>query len=125
MVALVHELLNLLGNPLEAGQRIKADQTIALGNLVRQLGGYDGLDDRAVRRQIAQRLAALEDVIQQNAADLVAGHQVILALVVLDGDAHAVAVRIRAEDAVRADLVRQLHRQRERRRIFRIRNLDG
>ena len=125
MIALLLELLNLFGDPLEARQRVEADEAEALRDLARQLGGDDGLDHRAVRREVAQRLAALEDVVQQHAADLVAGHQVILARVVLDGDAHAVAVRVRAEDAVRAHLVGQLHSQRERRRVLRIGHLDG
>ena len=125
MVALVLKLLDLLGDPLETGQRVKAHEAEARGDLARQLGGDDGLDDRAVCRDGAQRLTALQNVIQQRAADLVAGHQVVLALVVLDGDAHAVAVRIGAEDAVRADLVRQLHRHGEGRRILGIRDLDG
>lgn len=43
----------------------------------------------------------------------------------LTGDAHAVAVRIRAEDAVRALAVGQLHRQLERRGVLGVGHPDG
>lgn len=125
VIALILELLNLLGDPLEAVSVLK--QTRPKLSAILRASSVETTDFTTAPSagEVTQRLAALEDVIQQHAADLVAGHQVILARVILDGDAHAVAVRIRAEDAVRADFVRQLHGQRERRRIFRVRHLNG
>ena len=119
------ELLDLLGDEFEAGQHVHHGAAVIRADGARHFRGDDRLDRGGVLRQRALRLTAGEDVVEQQAADLVAGQAVNVALAVQHGDAHAVAVRIGAERHVRAQLLLQLERHGQRRGILGVGHLDG
>ena len=82
-----------------------------LGNLVSQRGGDDGLAHDRVLRHGALLDTACTDVVQQQNADFVAGEQLIAAILALDGDAHAVCVRVGSQHQISAGLLGQFQTQ--------------
>ena len=125
MAAGILELLNLFADKLEARQRVEQRHAEVLADGARQLGGHDALDHGAVGRQLALRLFAAEDVVEHQAADLIAGQQAEAAVLLAHRHAQTVAVRVGAEDGVRAHLVGQLDGQREGGGVLRIGHFDG
>ena len=121
----VLKLLNLLADKLEARQRLEHLHAEGSGNFVRQRRGHDGLHRRAVLGECPLPLLGGEDVVQQHAADLVAGQQLPVAIAGLDGDAQTVAVGVSGENDLRADFIRQLDGKDERAGVFGVRHLDG
>ena len=91
-----------------------------LGNLVSQRGGDDGLAHDRVLRHGALLDTACTDVVQQQNADLVAGEQLIAAILALDGDAHAVCVRVGSQHQISTGLLGQLQTQAQSLKNFRV-----
>ena len=79
-----------------------------LGHLVGQRGGDDGLAHDGVLGHGPLLDAARADVVQQQHAHLVAGEQLIAAVLALDGNAHAVGVGVGGQHQVSAGLLCQL-----------------
>ena len=125
MAPFILKLLDLFADELEARQCVEQIHTIGSADGPGQLGGDDALHRRAVRRQRAQLLLAAENIVEHQAADLVAGQQTEAAVLFPHGHAQTVAVRVGAEDRVRAHLVRQLDGQRESGGILGIGHLQG
>ena len=95
---------DLAADILEAGQHVLRRDVVGGGNRIGQGRGDDGLDDLGVLRQIAALGTGAQDVIQQDAAELVAAE---LAEAALDGngDRGAVGVGVGAHDQIGMDLV--------------------
>ena len=125
MTAGLVKALHHLADEFEARQRVKQRHAVVVADGACHLGGHDALAHRAVLGQGARLLPAAEDVMQQQAADLVARQGMEGALRVLDAHAQAVTVRIRAEDDRGAHLVRQWDGQLEGGRVLRVGGLDG
>ena len=110
-LALLFQLADLLTDKLEAGQHIDSTQTIMGGDLFAHVHCDDGLDHDRVSRHLAVLYALAANVIQQQHTGLVAGQQLVLACLVLDGDAHAVTVRVGGKQQVGVALLGILHAQ--------------
>ena len=85
-----------------------------LSDLVSQRRGDDGLAHDGVLGHRALLNAARADVVEQQNADLVAGEQLIAAVLALDGDADAVRVGVGGQHQVSAGLLGQLQTQAQR-----------
>ena len=105
------EVGNLVTDPLEAGQHIAHLHAVMLCHSVCQRGGHDGLDCHGVLGHGALLDTACADVIQQQNAHLVAGHQLIAAVRALHGDTHAVGVGVGSQHQVCTGLGGQLQTQ--------------
>ena len=70
--ALRFQLRHLFRHEFEAGKGVEAGGPVGLGDLFRQGGGDDGLDQGGVGRQNALLSAHGEDVVQQQGAGAVA-----------------------------------------------------
>ena len=111
---------DLITDVLEARQRL--DDLAALGACdgCAELPRHDRLEDRRRRRQL--RFVRLEQEVREQSADLVARQEDILTPLP-HADADAVAVRVRADDDVRRDLLRELQAERQRALLLGIRRL--
>ena len=85
-----------------------------LGHSVRQRGGHDGLAHDGILGHGALLDAARADVVQQQHANLVAGEQLIAAVLALDGDAHTVGIRVGGQHQVGAGGFRQFQTKAQR-----------
>ena len=125
MRAVLFELLDLLGEELEAGEGLEALNAVLLGRRTRHFGGNDGLEDRRMRRHGVCQLLRGDDVIGEQHADLVARQGDVLAGLVLEHDAGAVCVRVGADDEVNVVLLGEVDSQIEAFLVLRVRVLDG
>ena len=105
------QICDLVADPLEAGQHAAHLHAVVGGNGIGQRGGHDGLDGHGVLGHGALLDAACADVIQQQSAHLVAGHQLIAAIRALHGDAHAVGVGVGGQHQVGTGLGGQIQAQ--------------
>ena len=80
-------------------------------DLLAHIHGDNGLDHDGVCRHLAVLDTLAADIIQQQHARLVAGQQLILPCLVLDGNAHTVAVRVGRQQQVGVALLGILHTQ--------------
>ena len=115
----------LLGDKLEAREGVVAGRCVAFGHRSGHFRGDDGFQSDRVGGQLAGALHGVQHVIKQHHTGLVAGHDLVLAVLVSDHDAHPVAVRVGAQDKVHIIGPGQLHGQIETLRILRVRRLDG
>ena len=83
---------DLVADPLEAGEYVAAFNAVMGSDRIGQRGRDDGLAHDRVLGHGALFDAARADVVEQQHADLVAGQQLIAAVLALDGDADAVGV---------------------------------
>ena len=79
-----------------------------LGYLVGQRGRDDGFAHDGILRHGALLDAACADVVKQQNANLIAGEQLIAAVLALDGDAHAVGIGVGGQHQIRTGLFGQL-----------------
>ena len=99
------EVAHHRGNPLEARVAVIHLDALSLSYAGNGLAGDDGLDDVVVVAvQTAQLGIAGDEVIVEDELNLVAVHQVILALVVLEHHADAVGVGVAGQRDVGLDL---------------------
>ena len=81
------------------------------GDLFAHVHRHDGLDHDRVGRHPAVLDALAANVVQQQHTGLVAGQQLVLPCLVLDGDAHTVAVGVGRQQQVGVALLGILHAQ--------------
>ena len=93
---------------------------VFLGYLTAHVGGDNGLDEGGVRRHGARLASGGDDVVEQQHTHLVAGDGAILPVLAADHGAHAVGVRVGADDEVAADLLGEVHGEVEALRVLRV-----
>ena len=81
---------------------------VVLGNGVSKRGGHDGHDGHGILRHGALFDAARADVVQEQRAHLVAGHQLVAAVRAAHGNAHAVGVGVGGEHEIGTRLLGEL-----------------
>ena len=100
-----HLLLDFFGNVFEARQHVEAFDVEGLGDGPDQFGGDDGLDGELLAGKTSVLLPLRQQVIDEERAGHVAVEQLHLAVVVADGDTHAVGVGVGGEDEVGTDFI--------------------
>ena len=80
-------------------------------DLLAHVHGDDGLDHDRIGRHLAVLDALAANVVQQQHTRLVAGQQLVLPCLVLDGDAHTVTVGVGSQQQVGVALLGILHAQ--------------
>ena len=105
---------DLVADPFEARKHISAFHPVMRGHNVRQRRGDDGFNAHRGFGHGAVLGAALADIIQQQHAHLVAGKQLIAAVLTAHGNAHAVGVRVGGKHQIRAGFFRQRKAQGQR-----------
>ena len=101
---------DLLANEFEAGEHIQKLHTVLFRHPCRQIGSHDGLHRQRPLRKRTHGLSLGSNVIEEQRAHFVSGQEFIVALI-LDGDAHPVAVRVGGQQQIRASLLAIFHPQ--------------
>ena len=112
-------------NPLEAGVAVIHLDALIVGDCLDGLCGHDCLNDIFVADELAQFAVAAHDVIHENHYNLVAVHELILALAVADDAADTVSIGVGCEDDVGVDFLALCDSHCHGRGIFRIGRVDG
>ena len=110
----------LLRHELEAGKGVAAGDAVGLCHSAGHLGGDDGLEAHGLFGHFSGAAHRTDEVIQQQHAGLIAGDGDELAVRAANHDAHAVAVRVGAQNEVSAHLVGQVDGQVEALRVLRV-----
>ena len=104
----------------ESGEHIVVLDPVFVTDLLQQVGRDDGLDKELLAVNPAQFVPAGEDITGHERGDLVAGQQDEFSLIVADGAAHAVGIRVGAQRDVGTHGVGPFHHHPHGRRLFRI-----
>ena len=115
----------MLSDEFESGQHIDGFYTIVFGNAFAHINGNNGFNHHRVYRHGAMFGALTQNVIEKKHAGLIAGQQLITAIMIPYGNAYTVTVRIGRKKQIGLMLLRIFHSQRHRFLNLRIRIWTG
>ena len=98
---------------------------VILADAAHQLRGDDRGETYGIGRERAVGAFGGDDIVHQQAADLIAGDGVILVVLAADHDTDAVGIGVGGDDEVAAHLLGEVDREIEALGVFRVRAHDG
>ena len=119
----------LAGDVFETGERVHDAHAEAIGDGALEFGGDEGFDEHRAAAvgvgEPAEIEAGFQAIPRHERADLVAGEELHRSGGVADGHAHAVGVRIGADDDLGSGFLGEIDGHLQGRGVFRIRRLHG